>query len=176
MSPVPRLKSRVTEYPFLWRFDPDRYATAYLCSRIHEAQVVAWLLDALRRGWGAKAWPVDVGAKTLRGRAVGALRRRGVARPEQLLHGTTGAGMAGLPDIQAILPGGQAVLVEAKAPAWLKASGKTGRMILDRAAGAPDPTQLAFLTDAHAHGALVGCAWAVTDLFEILGPPPRRLA
>jgi hypothetical protein len=112
--------------------------------------------------------PVDAGAKKLRGRAVGALRRAGVARPEAALAGATGAGIAGLADVVGTLKGGRSVYVEVKAPAWLGPSRRTGRMVQKRAAGEPTPEQLAFLLDAVRKGAVAGVAWSMRDVVELL--------
>ena len=60
---------------------------------------------------GIFAWPVDAGAKAIRGRARGALTRAG-ADPRQLgyiLSGKTGAAKKGVVDIHGILPGGRAL-------------------------------------------------------------------
>lgn len=115
-------------YPFRHAFDATRYPPAYLRLGIREEHVQAATLAALR-GRGALVFPVDSGAKLLRGRAVGALRRAGVGQPEAVLYGATGAGFHGLADLVGILPGGRALFVEVKAPAWLAPSRRTGRPV-----------------------------------------------
>lgn len=155
-------------YDFPHEFDASRYATAYLRTGISEAQVQVATLAALRAR-RALVFPIDAGARLLRGRAVGALRRAGARQPERHLVGLTGAGVAGLADLVGILPGGRALFVEVKAPAWLAPSPSTGRLIQKRAAGEPSEAQLRFLADARRWGAAVGVVWSARDLDTILG-------
>ena len=151
-------------------FDASRYPEVWLRAGLDEGRVQALLLQHLR-GHGCWVWPVDVGAAALQGRAAGALRRAGVRRPEALLRGRAPGGVAGLPDIHGIAPGGRPLYVEVKRPQHLVPSAKTGRLIQRHPAGEPTREQLAFLLEARRRGALAGVAWGPQDLAEILNPP-----
>lgn len=156
------------DLPFVHEFVASRYPPGYLRSGISEAQVQDAAIAALRAR-KALVYPVDAGAKVLRGRAVGALRARGVRNPEAMLAGRTGAGVAGLADLIGVLPGGRALFVEVKAPAWLAPSPKTGRLIQKRAAGEPTDAQLSFLEEAWYRGAVAGVVWSALDLDALVG-------
>ena len=156
-------------YSFLHAWKPDRYSAPYLRLGLSEAQVQAFVIAELRQR-GIICWPVDVGAKSLRGRAYGALRRGGMSASSAggVLLGRTGAGVAGMCDVIGIMPAdGRAVCIEVKAPAWFSASIKTGKLIQKRAPGKPAPEQLEFLANAARSGAVVGVVWASTDLRAI---------
>lgn len=150
--------------PYLWRWDRSRYKASWLCLRPSEAQVQAAVLEMLY--WrGIPALAVDVGAKRLRGRAFGALRRAGASTA--CLSGATGAGIAGLADIVGCLPGGRALFLECKAPEHLAAVPRGGFRQVE-SAGKPSPQQLGFLDAMHGAGACVGVVWSVEDLVEVL--------
>jgi hypothetical protein len=152
--------------PFRAAFDPARYPPGYLRQGLSEAKAQELMLQLLELR-KILAVPVDAGARNLRGRAVGALRARGVRNPEALLAGRTGTA-AGVVDIIGALPGGCALFIEMKRPAYYAPSAKTGRLVQVHAAGAPTEEQLRFLTAAHQQGAVAGVAWGPTDLDEIL--------
>lgn len=160
--------------PFLCRFDPARYSEFYLMSCVPEAKVQEDILDMLQ--WrGIPAVAVDVGAKKLRGRAVGALQAAGRGDLLHRLKGTTGAGVAGLVDVLGTIPGrlvgqlrGVPLFVEVKAPRWLHKSPRTGALIQKEREGLPTAQQLAFLDTMHRAGAVVGVAWGLDDLDFIL--------
>lgn len=159
--------AQARSYPFVHAFESARYPPGYLRLGVSEAQVQTAVIAALqvRR---ALVFPVDAGARMLRGRAVGALRRAGARHPEALLAGRTGAGVRGLADLIGILPGGRALFVEVKAPAWMVGSPATGRLVQKRAAGAPTDEQLAFLAHVHRQGGVAGVVWSARDLDAIL--------
>jgi hypothetical protein len=153
---------------YLDHFDRDRYPGPWLCLRPTEEDIQKATMDRLLR-LGIKAWEVDAGAKTIRGRAMAALkmaRRMDLAR--YVNQGQTGAASKGFVDIVGVLRGGRALLIECKRPEWLGPSPKTGKIIQVEPAGEPAPEQLAFLDTAHAQGALVGIVWSPNDLDEIL--------
>jgi hypothetical protein len=155
----------IPTHPYLHGWDPGRYSPAYLRSGVTEAQVQ---MTGIAYLWHRKVWAfsVDVGAKALQGRAFGALRRVGL--DTAVLAGRTGAGNQGVSDIIGVLDG-RALFIEMKAPEHrvpsLKRPGKT---ILKRSAGLPTEAQLRFLDDAYRAGAIVGVAWSVTDIGDIL--------
>lgn len=155
--------------PYLSEWDRNRYSLHFLLARVPEDKVQADLLEALK--WrGIVALPVDAGAKDLRGRAQAMARQLG-ANQDQLRWingGKSGAGIKGLADVVGVLPGGRALFIECKAPAWFAPSGKTGHLIQDRAPGKPSDAQLAFLDTMHAAGAVVGIVWGPGDLKHIL--------
>jgi hypothetical protein len=154
----------VVDRPYLHRWDRSRYKESWLLLRPSEAQIQAAVLDCLSRR-GIPALAVDAGAKRLRGRAFGALRRAGASTA--CLSGATGAGIAGLADIVGCLPGGRALFLECKAPEHLEpAPGGGYRQV--GGAGKPSPQQLGFLDAMHGAGACVGVVWSVDDLAEVL--------
>jgi hypothetical protein len=158
-------------FPHEW--DQARYSESYLrLGSLHDA-VVARCLTWIRVHHHF-ALEVDVGAKLLRGRAAGALRRAGVAKPSAVLFGRTGAGMAGLVDLVGVAENGRAIFVEVKAPAWLVPSKKTGRLVQKRAADVPTTQQMAFLREVHRRGAYAGVAWHERDLDGIFGVTPKQ--
>lgn len=120
---------------------------------------------------------VDAGAKTLRGRAFGALVRSGVpgSTASAMLKGQTGI-LTGLVDIVGVVPQqvhrqatpwGIPLFLEVKAPEWLEPD-RRGGLRQFRAAGRPSPDQLAFLDAMHGAGARVGIVWSSDDLLEVL--------
>lgn len=132
--------------PHPFHFDRSRYPAVYLMTPRTEAQVQREILRALAQA-GTAAWAFDAGGKAMRGRA-GA--------------GGAGAGTAGLPDVIGILPGGRALFIEVKRPAWIDGTVK-------RPAGKPSPAQVNFLIIACDKGAAAGVAWSVSDALEIAG-------
>lgn len=162
-------------HPYRFAWERARYPLVYLMDRPSEAAVQATILEGLAY-LGIPAWANDAGAKTLRGRAAGALRRAGVSTAA--LKGRTGAGMAGLADIQGAIPAtvhrfpfewAIPLYVEVKRPEWMELDGKQFGP-----AGKPEPAQLAFLDTMHAAGAAVTVAWAwrdVEDLLRAILPP-----
>ena len=149
------------DYPFQHLFDRKRYSERMMMLRPSEDDVQAAILSALA-AMGIPAMAVDAGAKKLRGRAYGALKRGGLSTA--ILKGQTGAGMAGMVDIIGCIPkSGRALFIEVKAPAWLDGNGKVAR-----SAGKPTDQQLEFLATMHRAGAVVGVAWALDDLKAIL--------
>jgi hypothetical protein len=94
------------------RFDRGRYPPGYLAIPHPESEVQGEILDLLS-ALRILALPIDAGARTLRGRAFGALVRAGRRDLTSALVGKTGAGTAGLPDIWGIIPPkGRALYVE----------------------------------------------------------------
>jgi hypothetical protein len=167
-------------------WDRARYAEAYLLQHVDEDAVQTAVVEELRR-LGIVAWVNDAGAKNLRGRAFGAMRRAGVFAQEaaKALRGRTGAGEAGLPDVGGYIPAALLGLaravplyVECKAPEWRRlaaahrvSSRRSPGTLQDRAAGALSPEQRAFLVRAHAAGCVAGTVWHVKDLARVLPEP-----
>lgn len=153
-------------YPFRTEFDPGRYPLPYLLQGWPEIAVQNQALGiAKMRGHFLVA--VDAGAAPLRGRAIGAMRRAGVAHPERLLAGRTGT-RKGVVDLVGCLKTGRAVFVEVKAPARYEPSPATRKPIVAERAGEPTEEQLDFLAAAHEHGALVGLIWSPNDMLDLL--------
>lgn len=149
-------------YPFRHTFDRERYPRNYLLMHPDEDGLEATALSFLAAR-GIPCAKTDAGAKRLRGRAAGALRRAGVERPDALLRGATGV-KQGLTDIVGALPPlGRGLFVEVKQPAWLDARGR-----IVRSANTPTQDQLDFLNSMHRAGALVGVIWHISDLEELL--------
>lgn len=166
----------VPDRPFLWRWDRSRYKESWLCLRPSEEDIQAATMARLSF-LGIPAAVVDAGAKKLRGRAIGALRRQGVAPRDAaaLLRGQTGI-LTGLVDIIGTIPPrvhrlpfpwGIPFYIECKAPEHLEPSPRGGFRQLDPA-GVPSGDQLAFLDAMHRAGARVGVIWSVDDLQEVL--------
>lgn len=143
-------------------FDASRYPAQYLRAGHLEA-VVQRLVIARLRQLGCRAFVVDSGAARLRGRA---------ARAGVFLGGAATGMNRGIPDVHATAPGGRAVYVEVKAPAWLVPSKATGRLIQKRAAGEPSPEQVQFIVEHLRAGAAAGFAWGPDDVDAILGGGP----
>ncbi len=139
-------------------FDRSRYPEAYLRLGFLEARVQLLVLARLRQ-LGCRAFVVDSGAARLRGRA---------ARAGLFLGGTATGMEPGISDVHATAPGGRAVYVEVKAPAWLVPSKATGRLVQRRAAGEPTEEQIAFIERHLRAGAAAGFAWAASDVDGIL--------
>jgi hypothetical protein len=163
-------------YPFPWQWDRSRYPMAWLCSRPTEASVQTQILAHLAR-WFVRAFPVDAGAKAIRGRARGVLGR--ADRPDlaaAVLRGRTGAAQEGVSDIVGTLPGGRSLYLEVKQPEWLEWHPERGVATQVRSAGRPTPAQLRFLADMYRQNALVAVVWSTGDVDELLGAPgqPRR--
>ena len=153
-------------YPFLHIFEASRYSPAYLRQGVPESVVQAACVARLR-ALGAAVDIRDTGAAKLRGRAYGALKRRGVKDPRALLKGFTGAGSVGASDLVFTLPGGRAGFLEVKAPGrWVE--GARGRLVQDDGPGQPTPEQLEYLERRRLLGAVVGVAWAALDVDVIL--------
>lgn len=171
----PLIERERARYTFPWRWDPARYPPAYLRAGLAEGDVQRAVLDRLLAG-GHFAVPVDSGAKHLRGRAAGALRRAGVANPDAVLFGRTGAGLAGLADVVGCTKHGRMLAIECKRPAHYVVSPKTGALVLAKngAPGEATDQQLRFLDECHRRGGIAGVVWAVRDLEELLAEP--RLA
>lgn len=162
------------EYAFLHCFDAGRYAPGYLRLGLSEDQVVSGIVRRLQAR-GAEVDVVDVGAKQLRGRAVAALRRRGVRCPESVLLGSAGAGKRGAADVRFVLPGGRAGFIEAKKPGlWVE--GMRGRLVQELAPGQPTEEQLEYLASRSRLGAVVGVAWSWTDVDLIFSDFAARAA
>ena len=153
-------------YTFPWAWDAGRYQPTYLRLARTEASVQLAILDFLNHRH-VLAWATDSGAKTLRGRAVGALRRAGHKDPNAALVGRTGAAHAGHPDIIGLAcwpkHPGRMVAIEVKKPAHIIA----GRIASPP--GLPTAAQLAFLDRVYRAGGVVGVAWSVDDAAIILG-------
>lgn len=155
-------------FPFPHQWDRVRYAVAWLCTRPSEASVQAQILGWLARA-GVRAFPSDAGARPLRGRAIGALRRAGVdgEAATRALKGRTGTA-EGVSDLIGTLPGGRSLYLEVKQPAWLEWLSHRGTARQLRGAGLPTPEQLRFLLEMHDQQALVGVVWSVEDAQAIL--------
>lgn len=168
-----RVPVRPAELPFPWKWDRSRYPDVLLLSHLSEATVQAQVLRGLHE-LGIAAWPVDVGGKTVRGRAFGALKRAGVKDATSVLrpsHPGGGDGTPGFVDVPGVLPGGRALFLEVKAPAWYSLSrARPGALVKDRDAGEPSDAQLDFLWEAHCHGAVVGLVWSLRDAISIVSP------
>lgn len=118
---------------------------------------------------GIFAWPVDAGAKMIRGRATGALKRAGLDDAARFVNfGQAGGARKGVVDIHGILDGGRALCIEVKQPEWLTVNGSSSDLIQLRGAGKPTDDQLKFLLAAHAAGAVCGVAWSTEDVEAIL--------
>lgn len=166
--------------PFRHAWERDRYSIPWLCTRPTEAAVQAQILGHLARE-GVRAFPVDAGAKALRGRAIGALRRGGLEAAEHFVNrGRTGAAAFGVSDIVGVLPGGRALFLEVKQPEWLAPRKpnpnpkviNAAAFVQTRAAGAATPAQLQFLLEMHDQGALVSVVWDLSDVLALLAVPP----
>jgi hypothetical protein len=155
------------KYTFLHEFEPEDYAIMYLRTGMSESAVQTAILGYLASK-RIFAFPVDVGAKQLQGRAFGALRRAGLGTAA--LKGKTGAGEKGVSDIIGVLPeDGRALFIEVKKPAHYVRSQKVrDRWVLKSPAGEASQEQLDFLDRAHRSGAVVGVAWSVGDVEYIL--------
>lgn len=163
-------------HPFLWRWDRARYKESWLCLRPTESDIQAATMARLSF-LGIPAAVVDAGAKKLRGRAIGALRRQGLdpRAASAALRGDTGI-LAGLVDIVGVIPPvihrlafpwGIPLYLECKAPEHLEPSPRGGFRQVG-ASGVPTPDQLAFLDAMHHAGARVSVIWSVDDLREVL--------
>lgn len=157
----------MTSYPFPHEY-VRRDSTARLMLCPSEAQVQSAILDYLNHS-NVVAWSVDAGAKALRGRAVGLARRLGADKGAlaAMNAGRAGAASRGVPDVMGILPGGRALLLEVKQPAWMTTSKATGGLVQKKPAGLPSDAQLAFLLAAHQAGALVAVVWSVEDVKKL---------
>ena len=160
-------------YPFPCRWVRERYPVDYLLGHVSEHDVQLVTLAKLR-AYGIPALAVDAGARTLRGRAIGALKRAGADAQAVAFvnNGSTGAGLAGLADVVGALPGsGRALFLELKAPEWLDPSNRReGQFIVARKPGKPTLEQLGFLNTMHHAGALVGVIWHASELDMLLAP------
>ena len=137
------------DFPFPWKWKPERYTRSYAESGIDEKTIQSSCL-AILNAQGVLAWAVDVGAKQLRGRAVAALRASG--GNVGALVGRTGAGTKGFSDIVGVdRATGRAVFIEVKAP------GKN-----------PTEEQLSFLFAVRQAGACAGVVWAGLEVIPIL--------
>jgi len=159
--------------PFLCPFDRSGYSILYLTAQVPETKVQTECLELLNT-LGIPASPVDVGGKTLRGRAYGALVRAGRKDLVSQIAGKQGAGIAGVPDLIGTIPAammgtpwGVPLYLEMKAPAWYEV-GKRGALVLKRAAGSLTTEQRQFLTTMTKAGAVCGVCWSVGDLRKIL--------
>lgn len=153
-------------------WDRSRYAPTYLCARVSEAQVQKAVLEELAVK-GVMALAVDAGARSLRGRARGALldADRGDLLG-RVMGGKVSAAAKGMPDIVGVLPGGRALFVECKAPEWTEWAWQrkdlVGRYLRQvRAAGKLKPEQRAFLERAAQLGAACAVAWSPADLDQL---------
>lgn len=152
------------DWPFPWRFDRSRYSELYLMSQVTEAQVQNAVLQLLHV-YRIDAAPIDAGGRRQRGRMMGAARAAGVDLGGVQNVKTGREIPAGFADVEATLaPGGRALYIEVKAPAWIDPSGK-----IIRAAGSPSPDQLRFLLSKQQRGALVMVAWSAPDVEEQIG-------
>ena len=165
----------MVERTYLWQWDRCRYKTSWLCLRPTEDDIQAATMARLSF-MGIPAAVVDAGAKKLRGRAIGALRRQGLGARDAsaLLRGDTGI-LAGLVDIVGTIPPavhrlafpwGIPLFIECKAAAHLEPVAGGHRQIASP--GKPTPDQLAFLDAMHGAGACVGVIWSSDDLREVL--------
>lgn len=157
----------MSKYPFPYEYI-RRDSTAKLMLCPSEADVQAAILDYLNHS-GVVAWAVDAGAKALRGRAVGLARKLGADKGAlaAMNRGRSGAAARGVSDVVGILPGGRALLLEVKQPAWITTSKSTGGLIQKKPAGVPSDAQLAFLLAGHQAGALVAVVWSVEDVKKL---------
>jgi hypothetical protein len=152
--------------PFLHAWDASRYPVWYLEKCLSEAEVQSQILQMLPM-MKVFAWPVDSGAKMLRGRAFGALRRGGLSTAALL--GRTGAAPKGVCDIIGVqAPTGRAVLIEVKKPEWRQPSQKRPGRFTKQPAGLPTDEQIEFLREGFRRGAIVGVAWSPSDVERIL--------
>lgn len=140
-------------------FDRRRYGDNILKFYTTEAEVQEAILGALTY-LRVKAFPVDAGAKALRGRAVGALKRAGLSA--EALKGRTGI-QAGVSDVIGTLPGGRALYIEVKVPCRLDSSGHVAT-----AAGRPTKEQVDFLEMMQAQGAVCGVCWSAVDAIDLV--------
>lgn len=160
------LARRVYGFPHV--FNPALYPPAWLrLPHDEDRDVIPALLAALR-ALGCQVEHVDAGAKTLRGRAFGAIRRAG-GNPAYVMRGTTGAAPKGTPDILGCAKDGRAVAIEAKRPVLLDAQ---GRVI--ESAGKPTDAQLDWLDGVWTRGGIAGVAWGPWDAQRIVAASRDR--
>jgi hypothetical protein len=138
---------------FIRSFVQSRYSEAYLLMGWSESKVQGEIVRHLKARFNPVR-VIDSGAKQLRASSGG-------------FSGGAGAAASGVPDVTAVLPGGRALWLEIKAPAWIE-PGKAKKYRQVRAAGKPSTEQLHFLDAAAAAGAVVGIAWHLNDVIEIL--------
>jgi hypothetical protein len=151
--------------PELWSWDRKNYSDGQLYRRAPESTIQAECISALV-SLGFVCFTVDAGAKALRGRAYGALRRANLGTGS--LNGRAGAAQKGVVDIVGVRRrDGKALFIECKANAWAR-TGKRGLRI-DRPAGRPTEEQLDFLHRMYQAHAIVGVAWSMTDVHRIVG-------
>jgi hypothetical protein len=151
-------------------FDRSRYPVDYLRAGYSEENIQPLIVARLRQ---LRCWVhvVDAGAKTLRGRAFGALRRAG-ASTVAVQYGSAGSD-ATIPDLIGIAPDGRPLFIECKRPEHLARSPKTGALVQKRPAGEPTERQVSFLLEAERRGAVAGVAWAALDCDAILAASRR---
>lgn len=133
---------------------------------ISEAQLQRAILEALHFN-RILAWPVDAGAKKMRGKALKGMKLLGGDSKACTAFMKKGKGDApvGFPDIVGVLPGGRALFIEVKRPAGI-----------GQDKGRPTPEQRHFIAIAVKAGAAAGFAWSVDDALEIAGLIEERMA
>jgi hypothetical protein len=151
-------------WPFPWKFERARYPDLYLMQRVTEAEVQRNVL-ALLHSYSVDAIAIDAGGRRARGRMMAAAKSSGISL-SGVAHAKTGGGIpAGFADLEATLaPGGRALYIEIKAPAWLDGDGR-----IVRAAGQASAEQIEFLFSKFARGAFALVAWSPTDVEHFLG-------
>ena len=94
------------------------YAHLYLLPHVSAAQLLSVDVELLSAS-GIPALAVDAGGKKVRDQAYRALKAAGIKNAGAIVQGGAGASLAGLTDIIGTLPGGRALYLEVKAPAWI---------------------------------------------------------
>lgn len=158
MKRRPRLeRPAFLNYTFHHEWDRSRYTASYLSVERDEERVVQPMIVAALRARGCFAFIVDSGARKLRGRAFGAMRRAGLD-PSFVMRGQSGAAQSGCSDILGLTAEGRFLAIEAKKPALIR----DGKVI--SSAGQPTAEQLSFLDAVHRKHGLAGVAWGLPDV------------
>lgn len=150
----------IETYPFPWKFERSRYSEMYLKHCITETLVQKQIIDVLF-AYRVDVVAIDAGGRRQRGRMMAAAKAAGISLAGVQNVKTGAAIPSGFSDLEATLaPGGRALYIEVKAPAWLQIDGNK----IIRPAGKPSTEQLDFLLSKHSRGALVMVAWGPQDL------------
>jgi hypothetical protein len=163
---------RADSVPFPALFDPKVHPVSYLLIPRDEERIVQPMVLLRARSRGAFVFQTDAGARKLRGRAFGAIRRAG-GDPASVMRGGAGALPPGTSDILGVARDGRFIAIEVKRPPVVR----DGRTIT--AGGTPTEEQLAFLAEVWRRGGIAGVAWGPLDVDRIWAaaesnrtPPP----
>jgi hypothetical protein len=174
-------KAPLGTYPFPHRWNPENtpWRPEQLLQKITEEEIQITTILQLR---ALSCWVkrVDVGAKIIRGRAIGALAKAGVPKKDAAIAlRPTHAGAPtdadpGFSDLHGIIGRGpfrgRPFYLECKRPPHYSPSeSKLGRMVIESRAGELTDDQLRFLLEARAMGAIVGVFWHPQEALKLLG-------